>query len=171
MTLVELLVAMAVTSILLVGLGNVLINVSSRYLDWANRLNTASTGTALASSLQADGHRYVLCTGYGGQGQVLDLCYANDRQSQDAVVRYTITTQQPFIVSRQQPAGSPGAFLARSLSTDQPYFWADCIDTGNTASGHIHVYHLRLDDGAGGTGGGADSENFSVYYVAPRTAC
>lgn len=171
MTVVELLVAMAVTSILLVGLGSALVNVSSRYQDWANRLNTAATGNSLAANLQADGHRYVLCGAQGDQGQDLRLCNANDRLPQDAVVRYTIATSPPFLVIRHQPAGSSGAFMARSLSTVQPYFWVDCLDTGNTASGHIHVYHLRIDDGAGTTVGSAKSENFSVYYVAPRSAC
>ena len=173
MTLIELLVAMAVTSILLVGLGAVLFDVSSTYQGWAHRLNSASTGNGLAASIQADSHRYVVCGSPGSQGQTLNLCPAGQLDATRPAVRYVISSSAPYVITRQ-PAGRPAAFMGRSDDTQLPYFTVDCFDDGNSVSGHIHVYKLRLagDAGDGGTGGAIDGENFSVYYVAPwRPGC
>lgn len=173
MTLIELLVAMAVTSILLVGLGAVLFNVSSNYQAWAHRLNGASTGVGLAASIQADSHRYVVCGSPGNQGQTLNLCPADQLDATRPAVRYVISSAGPYVVTRQ-PAGKPAAFMGRSDVTQLPYFTVDCFDGGNSVSGHIHVYNLRLksDAGDGGKSGGVDIENYSVYYVAPwRPGC
>jgi hypothetical protein len=177
MTLIELLVSMAVTSMLLVALGGVFVNVSSRYQGWADRLNSASTGSALAVNLQADSHRYVVCSATNTLLSTLDLCPAlppgDPAGGRPApVVRYQVSARAPYVISRQSPVGAPPAFMARSVDSTQPQFWADCFDAGNVVSGHIHVYHLRIDDGAGGHGTGADRENFMVYYSAPWTgAC
>ncbi len=164
MTLIELLVALAVTSIILVGLGGVLVNASSRYQGWVDRLDSASTGTGLAASLQSDLHRYVVCGSFGSNlGQQLDLCAASDLN--DPVVRYHVSTGAPYVITRQSPLSAPPAFMARSRSSALPYFSADCFDSGSTISGHVHVYNLRLQDGDGATN---DPYNYSVYYVAPR---
>jgi prepilin-type N-terminal cleavage/methylation domain-containing protein len=162
MTLVELLVAMAVTSILLVGVASVLFNVTDRYQDWGHRLQTASVGAALAASLQADEHRYVVCSSvllntFGLSD--LELCAPDDRQT--TVVKYTVTGSGPWTITRQQGSQAP-TFLVRSDT--QPDFWVDCIDNGSTLSGHVHVYNLRLpSDSPENT-----IDTFSVYYVAPR---
>jgi prepilin-type N-terminal cleavage/methylation domain-containing protein len=169
MTVVELLVSMAVTSIILVGLTGVFFNVSSRYEGWAARLNTASTGPGLSAALQADSHRYVPC-GDITDVQTFDLCPADstDDPANDWVVRYVVSGGFPYVITREE-RGKPATFMVRSVNGTRPDFWADCFDGGATVAGHIHVYHLRIDDGSGGgTGNRAvDSENFSVYYVAP----
>jgi prepilin-type N-terminal cleavage/methylation domain-containing protein len=173
MTLIELLVAMAVTSILLVGLGAVLFNVPRTYQGWIDRMNGASTGAELAASIQADSHRYVVCGSPGDQAQTLNLCPPDRLDPTHPAVRYTITTSAPYVVSRQ-PAGQSATFMGRSDGTQLPRFWVDCFDDGNGVSGHIHLYNLRLrsDSGDGGMGGAVDSENYSVYYVAPwRPGC
>lgn len=179
MTLVELLVAMAVTSIILVGLTAVFFNVSSRYEGWAKRLGTASTGPALAAAIQADSHRYVPC-GDITDVQTFNLCPADRSDdslvSSNWIVRYVVSGSLPYVISRQE-RGKTATFMVRSVSTTRPDFWADCYDGsgGATVAGHIHVYHLRIDDGAGGGDSGQtqpNSENFSVYYVAPwRPGC
>jgi prepilin-type N-terminal cleavage/methylation domain-containing protein len=170
MTLVELLISMAVTSILLVALGGAFVNVSSRYQGWADRLGNAMVGPGLASSLQADSHRYVVCVPLRTRVTTLDLCPAVPAHT--VVVRYHVSGSAPYVITRESPVGGSQAFLARSLGTARPEFWADCADAGNVVSGHIHVYNLRLDDGAGGSGASANSENFMVYYAAPWTpAC
>lgn len=174
MTLVELLVSMAVTSIILLGLTAVFFNVSGRYESWAARLATASTGPGLAAAIQADSHRYVPC-GDTTDVQTFDLCPA-DRSADAAnwAVQYVVSSGFPYVITRQQ-RGRPATFMVRSASETRPSFWADCFDGGATVAGHIHVYHLRVDDGAGGGDGSrqaVDSENFSVYYVAPwRPGC
>jgi type II secretory pathway pseudopilin PulG len=162
MTLVELLVAMAVTSILLVGLTSVFFNVSSKYQDWAHRLQTASTGAGLAASLQADGHRYVHCDSTPLKVRVADLalCAADDRGT--PIVTYHVVGTGPYVITRQQ-GGLSAAFMLRTDTL--PKFWLDCFDNGNTVSGHIHVYNLRL---ATDSPDQTSPATFSVYYVAPR---
>jgi prepilin-type N-terminal cleavage/methylation domain-containing protein len=167
MTLVELLVGMAVTSILLAGLAGVFLGVSGQYQVWAKRLDHAAIGPGLAASLQADSHRYVVC-GPVKQVSTLYLCQPDDLRTEDAAVRYDVGARPPYVITRQSPAGGTAAFMARSQSGPRPYFTADCFDAGNMVSGHIHVYNLRPDDGAGG----ADMQNFMVYYAAPwRPGC
>jgi hypothetical protein len=162
MTLVELLVAMAVTSILLVGLTSVFFNVSSKYQEWAHRLQTASTGTGLAASLQADSHRYVRCDSTPLRVNVADLalCAADDRRT--PIVTYHVIGTGPYVITRQQGSLS-AAFMLRTDTP--PHLWLDCFDNnGNTVSGHIHVYNLRL---ATDSPDQTSPETFSVYYVAP----
>jgi hypothetical protein len=166
MTLVELLVALAVTSILLVGLGGVLFNVSGHYQSWVDRIGRAATGPSLAASLQADSHRYVVCDGFNHDNPFLDLCPPGAMDPASYAVRYEVSDHAPYVITRQA-AGKPAVLVVRSASTSQPYFWADCLPGGDTISGHIHVYRLRVDDGEGNVGGNASPANFSVYYSAP----
>lgn len=178
MTLVELLVSLAVASILLVGLGGAMFDVSMQYQRWVDRVDlAAAAGAGLAAALQADSHRYVVCDPFqpdgselkAGEPTVLHLCLpdAIDPTSAGAAVTYMIGTQAPYVITRMVQGGST-VFMVRSPSPRQPVFWANCIDDGGTLSGHIHVFYLRLDDGAGDTGGDVQLGNFSVYYVAPR---
>jgi prepilin-type N-terminal cleavage/methylation domain-containing protein len=168
MTLVELLVSMAVMSLLLLALGGALVNVTGRYQGWADRLGNAMVGPSLAASLQQDSHRYVVCVTLRKRLTTFDLCPALSAHT--VAVRYQVSGAAPYVITRESPAGGSRAFLARSLGRAQPEFWADCADAGNVVSGHIHVYNLRLDDGDGGSGARVNSENFMVYYAAPWTA-
>jgi hypothetical protein len=165
MTLVELLVAMAVTSILLVGMTGAFFTVTSKYQDWAHRLQTASVGAGLAASLQADSHRYVRCDSTALAPQhvsTLQLCPADATTA--AAVTYQVSASTPNVISRQ-PSSQAAAFMLRSTGTATPYFTIDCFDNGSTLSGHIHVYNLRLPSDSLIADSG---ETFSVYYVAPR---
>ena len=171
MTLVELLVSLAVTSILLVGLAGVFFNVTARYQHWVDRLSTASTGSGLAASLQTDSHRYVPCGGFQDV-TTFELCPADTATDPRTwAVRYVVSSSRPYVITRELSSGGTPTFMVRSIDTAQPFFWAECIDSGGTVSGHIHVYNLRTDDGAGNTSN-PNPENFSVYYVAPwRKGC
>ncbi len=170
-TLVEVLVAMGVASILLVGLGSALLNVSGRYQSWVDRLSSASTGDGLAANLQSDSHRYVVC-GPQQAVQTLYMCFPDNLDPANAMVRYSVSGSGPYVITRQARTDQSGAFVARSLSTTQPNFSVDCSDAGDTVSGHIVVHNLRLQDGAGNSGPSVSSESFSVYYLAPwRSGC
>jgi hypothetical protein len=167
MTLVELLVAMAVTSILLVGLTSAFFNVSSVYQGWADRLQGAQVGTGVAASLQADVHRYVFCppTQPPNWASDLYLCAADDLGN--PLVRYHVSGGPPWVITRQS-GGKAATFMARSSGSLPPQFSIDCLDGGSTVSGHVHLYRFRQGDGLGGS----SIENFSVYYVAPwRSGC
>jgi hypothetical protein len=166
MTLVELLVAMAVTSILLVGLTSAFFNVSGVYGRWADRLQGAQIGTGLAASLQLDTHRYVFCgrtQPFAGSQPFLDLCSPD--QLATPVVSYNVTGSHPWVITRQ--VGQTATFMARSPTP--PGFWIDCFDhEGKTIAGHVHLYDFRQGDGLGGS----SDQNFSLYYVAPwRNGC
>lgn len=172
MTLVELLVSMAVMSIILVGLSGAFFNTTAQYQRWADRLGSASTGLALAASLQADSHRYVPCGDIVNHAtarmSTLGLCPPDNLSR--AAVTYAVSSRAPFIITRAETGKSP-AFMARSETAGPPELWADCYDGGGTVGGHIHVYNFRATDGSG-IGGELSTENFSVYYVAPwRPGC
>jgi prepilin-type N-terminal cleavage/methylation domain-containing protein len=167
MTLVELLVSMAVTSILLVGLTSAFFNVSSVYQGWATRLQGAQIGTGLAASLQSDAHRYVFCSPTVPQQRSADmyLCAADNLGQH--VVSYHVSAASPWVITRQS-AGKAATFMARSSGISAPKLWIDCLDGGSTVSGHVHLYLFRQGDGLGES----STENFSVYYVAPwRAGC
>lgn len=158
MTLVELLVGMAVTSIILIGLAGVLYPVSGRYQAWVDRVSTASAGLGLAGSIQADSHRLIACSlPQNGNKYELDLCVPGEPA---AVVDYTISGgSAPWTISRTDGAGS-STFMARGLGPTRPWFKVDCLPaTSGVASGHIHLYDFRQD--------GRSTENYSVYYRAP----
>lgn len=158
MTLVELLVGMAVSTIVLVGITGVLYGVTSNYQKWIDRVGDASTGTALAAAIQADSHRYVVCRATNKELE-LDFCLPNS--TTPAVIYATSASGPPYSIMRTQING-PSALvtLVGRGHHGQPVFWSeDCRAAGGTVSGHIHVYALR--DASRG------SESFSVYYRAP----
>lgn len=158
MTLVELLIGMAVTSLVLIGLAGVLNTVAGRYQDWVDRVGSASTGLGLAASIQADSHRFIACQKPQSVNPYeLDLCTPGNSSP---VVRYTISgPQQPWTINRTE-GGSSASFLARGLGPTRPTFWVDCLpQSAGVASGHIHLYDFRQD--------GRNIENFSVYYRTP----
>lgn len=154
LTLVELLVAMTVTTIVLVGVTGVLFNVTSRYEQWTDRVTDASQGSPLAAALQTDSHRYVVCHATDHVPE-LDLCVPGT--TTPAVIYTVDSTGPPYAIVRTQNGTS--VLVARGL-TGQPVFWSECLSypSAGTVSGHIHVYGYRQVQG---------TENFSVYYHAP----
>ena len=153
MTLVELLVAMAVTAVVLVGLTGALYDVTGWYQYWANRLDDASTGAALASALQQDSERYPPC--HTSRSQI-SFCIPG---SETAAVTYTISPAgSTYAIYRQTQPGGPVILMARN-ATSSTWFWSDCYPAPGTVSGHVHVYAFRSD--------GRSIENFSVYYHSP----
>jgi prepilin-type N-terminal cleavage/methylation domain-containing protein len=159
MTIVELLVAMVVTAIVLIGLTGVLYHVTGRYQAWIDQVNTASTGVSLAAALQADSHRYLMCA---VSRYELDFCLPNDPPSKWAV-QYLVTANSPYAITRQV-AHDKIVFTGRGLKQDiRPHFSDDCIPATGTVSGHIHVRDFRQDTGS--------PENFSVYFRAALGGC
>jgi type II secretory pathway pseudopilin PulG len=154
MTLVELLIAMSVMTIVLVGATGVLFRMSDRFQSWEDRIGDATMGSALAAAIQADSHRYVVC---GVTSTTLCFCLPSDGST---VVTYTVQgSAAPYVIVRQEGQG-PAVLMARAPGA-RPYFWSECLQhngSTGTVSGHIHVYQYRAVGG---------SENFSVYYHAP----
>jgi hypothetical protein len=157
MTLVELLVAMAVTTIVLSGLGGVLYDVSGRYQGWADQVSRASTGMAIAAAIQADSHRYVVCQPTN-RGPELDFCLPD---TGTRVVTYVVSgSGAPYSIVRTQLPAGPSVLVASQLP-QPPSFWDECIQLpgSGTVSGHIHIYNFRVDP--------RSDQSFSVYYHAP----
>ena len=71
-TLIELMIGIAITGLVLAALGGLLYTVSDRFAGWGKRLDTAMDGFGVASALQADSHRYVVCGSVNGPQ--LSLC-------------------------------------------------------------------------------------------------
>jgi prepilin-type N-terminal cleavage/methylation domain-containing protein len=153
MTLVELLIAMAVTAVVLVGLTGTLFTATTWYQYWADRLDDASTGAALASALQQDSERYPPCQ---TSRTSVSFCLAG---SETPAVTYTLSPSGgSYAIYRQSVPGGPVILMARG-ATNATYFTSDCFPAGGTLSGHVHVYQFRSDM--------RSIENFSVYYHAP----
>jgi hypothetical protein len=167
MTLVELLVGMAVTAVVLVGLTGILYDVTSYYQGWADRLGDASTGGALAAALQRDSERSIVCHTTGAHVQQLGFCIAG---TPTVTALYTIQSGgATFSIYRQeQPPAGPTILMARGNvltvggAPQQPSFWSECIPGPGTISGHIHVYDFRSD--------ARSDQSFSVYYHTPMPA-
>jgi prepilin-type N-terminal cleavage/methylation domain-containing protein len=156
MTLVELLVAMSVMTIVLVGATGVLFRVSDRFQSWQDRIADASAGSALAAAIQADSHRYVVC---GVTQTTLRFCLPSAGSTE---VTYTVQGSAPPYPILRQEAGGSTVLVARAPGA-KPYFWSECLHSNGstgTVSGHIHVRQYRAVGG---------SENFSVYYHAPMS--
>ncbi len=155
MTLVELLIAMSVMTIVLVGATGVLYGISDRFQGWQDRITDATMGSALAAAIQADSHRYVVC---GVTSTTLRFCLPSDGST---AVTYTVRgSAAPYVIVRQE-GQDPAVLVARSAGKLAPFFWSECIhDNPNTGtvSGHIHVRQYRTTN---------DMQNFSVYYHAP----
>ena len=168
MTLIELLVAMGVTSAILVGLTGVLYNVNGHYQEWADRVNSASTGVSLAAALQSDSHRFAECQATNHVAE-LDFCLPNtgtNSLSSGLAVRYSVGSTSPYVISRQQllPVAGRPSLVARSQSSAQPVFTVDCQVSAGTISGHIWVDNLSQ-------GSSGSQNSISVSYHAPLKGC
>ncbi len=159
MTLVELLVGMAVTSIVLVGLTGALFNVTKFSEIWQGRLDDASTGAALAAALQQDSARSVTCSATNARLSTIRFCVPGTGTGPGTgTVTATYTRRlDGGTWSILRTATGQTILMARGVQS-QPEFWIDCLVDAGTVSGHVHVYNYRR------TGG---SESFSVYYQAP----
>jgi prepilin-type N-terminal cleavage/methylation domain-containing protein len=154
MTVVEVLVAMAVTAVVLVGLTGVLSDVTGYYQDWADRLDDASTGAAVASAIQQDSERYIPCH---TTSRRLDFCVPG---SNSTAATYAISPDgSAYSILRQSLPNGSTVLMARG-ATAATWFWSECILGPGTVSGHVHVYQFRGDTQT-------KLENFSVYYHAP----
>jgi len=94
--LVEVLVAMAVTALVLLGLSSVVFVGSNAYQAWAGPIKAAQAGPPLgilAATIQGDAHRLVPCHPSATPSPTLDLCHPNPISggSCQVVVRYEST--------------------------------------------------------------------------------
>lgn len=153
LTLVELMIGMAVGSILLVGLTGVLFAATAVYNNWTDRIATSGTGDVLAAAIVADSHRYVACP--AGTSE-LRFCYPHGVPATAAVV-YRNSPRAPYSVTRI--AGDVDArLLARSLPGPLQFRVA-CREENSVDSGFVSVVGLP------------SRSDFRVYFVSARGGC
>lgn len=105
LTLVELLVAMAITSVILVAIAGVTQAGQQVEARWANAIANAQTANRLASWLERDSHRYTPC--YVAPDQ-LELCLAGTQMvsyqwSAGDIVRTDDSTGASVVLVRGVP--------------------------------------------------------------------
>jgi hypothetical protein len=135
LSMVELIVGMAVTGVLLLGITGVLFASSAAYNNWIDRIQTSGTGDVLAAALAADSHRYVSCSTSSSQ---LDFCVPGSSPA-PPVVSYLSAPPAPYTVLR---VASPSSrVMIRDLSA-RVAFHVTCNQAGNVDVGFISVTGL-----------------------------
>jgi prepilin-type N-terminal cleavage/methylation domain-containing protein len=169
MTLVELLVAMTVTSIVLVGITGVLAAGYHAAGQWGQKITEAQTENQLAGWLAQDLHRYAPCTGTGG-GE-LDLCLPADRSNR--VVTYTTGLSGnscPCVVFRTDVARKTRSVITRDLA-EQPNFVLACAFSNSVSTGYVEIQHLVYRPAGQAPAPMASPPGLVLYFRAPGGSC
>lgn len=164
--LIELIVAMAVTATVLVGLIGIVYGADLVTRTWTQRVYLADAAGSMAVMLQADTHRLLPCS---QDGIELDFC-----QSDGNGTRVVTYTSQPAgcgssgaacDLTRTDLATGGRQTVARGLLA-APIFVSECLAGSVVSAGRITVAGLRYPgDGLAG------QPTLSVYFRAPAGAC
>jgi hypothetical protein len=132
LSLVELIIGMAVTSLVLSGMVAMVFTLTTSYNRWVVRVGNASSGDVLAAAIQADAHRLIACRASTSE---LDFCLV------DATVAVAYRTQgpAPYTVTRINGGGSQ--LMVRGLAA-RPTYHVDCNGTTGAGSGSIEVDNI-----------------------------
>jgi Prokaryotic N-terminal methylation motif len=149
LSLVELIIGMAVTSLVLSGIVAMVFTLTNSYNHWVGKVGNASSGDVLAAAIQADAHRLVACRASTSE---LDFCLV------DATVAVAYRTQgpAPYTVTRINGGGSQ--LMVRGLAAG-PIYHVECDGTASAGSGYVEV------DGVSGLGA------LRVYFHSPLGPC
>ena len=156
--MIELIIGMAVGSILMVGMVGVLFAASSAYNNWIDRVTTSGTGDVLAAAIIADSHRYIACsTGT----KELQFCYPHAVPPLP-VVTYSSSSQAPYSVTRVAGDGDAAdgdrRLLVRGLAAPLQ-FHVSCREETTVDHGFVSVFGLP------------GRSQLQVYFVAARGGC
>jgi len=148
-TLIELLIGIAITGLVLTALGGLLYTVSDRFAGWGKRLDTATDGFGVASALQADSHRYVVCSSVNGPQ--LSFCLPTAGCVPKVVYKGSQRNDGSWVITRTEDART--TLVTRANAS--PTFVVDLIQTPGT---------IKVN--------GVDSSlSVIVYYHAPVATC
>jgi hypothetical protein len=172
MTLVELVVAMSIMSILLLGIGSVLFVGYHAASLWSGRIVQSEAINQLSGALDGDVHQYVPCSWQPTEGPRLDLCLPS---AMGAGPAYSAVSAGGgwTIVRKGLTAGTPPTVLARGLA-QPPGFIASCHEASNVDSGYIGVQGLlyrALAAAPTPDGAVASPPTLVVYFRAPHGSC
>lgn len=149
LSLVELIIGMAVTSLVLTGVVAIVFTLTNSYNSWVGRIVNASNGDVLAAAIQADAHRLVACPASANE---LDFCLVDGTRS----VAYRTQGPTPYTVIRV--AGARSQVMVRGLGS-RPTYHVDCDGTAGAGSGYVET------DGISGLGA------LRVYFRSPLGPC
>jgi type II secretory pathway component PulJ len=171
MTLVELLVAMTVTSIVLLGITGVLVVGSHAANLWGQKISEAQTANQLAGWLDQDLHRYVPCS----SGAELDLCLPNapSKTPQDAAVRYTTSVPSggcPCTLERTDVQTQARSLVTRAL-VRSPSFSSKCTSGAGAEIGFVEVDGLQYRPAGQAPAPVAPPPPLVLYFRAPLGSC
>lgn len=145
-SLVELIIGMAVTSLVLSGVVAIVFTLTNSYNAWVGRVGNASNGDVLAAAIQADAHRLIACPASTSE---LDFCQVDGTK----VVTYRTQGPGPFTVTRST-GGTSSQVVVRGLATG-PTYHVDCDGSAGADSGYVEA------DGISGLG------VLRVYFRSP----
>ena len=158
MTLIELILAMAVTALVLAALGGVVFGANMVTRTWGQRTYLSETVQLLPSSLQADTHRYVPCSGQP-TGTDLHLCLPGGPE----MVTYSSGNGCPCDLLRTDRQFGSVTLVVRGLEAPAT-FAASCTTAGAIDRGSVSVtvrYH----------GDAATQPPVQVFFKAPAGSC
>jgi prepilin-type N-terminal cleavage/methylation domain-containing protein len=171
MTLVELLVAMTITSIVLLGISGVLVAGFHAANQWSQKISEAQTENQLAGWLDQDLHRYVPCTAAGGRQ--LDLCLPAATSSPS--VRYATSGQGggcPCAIVRTDLATGRQSVVTRDLVTAPIFQLACSTSTANGVdTGSVEVQSLVYRPNSQAPAPSSQPPALVLYFRAPRGGC
>lgn len=148
-SLVELIIGMAVTSLVLSGVVAIVFTLTNSYNAWVGRVGNASNGDVLAAAIQADAHRLLACPASTSE---LDFCQVDGTK----VVTYRTQGPGPFTVTRS--TGVSSQVMVRGLAAG-PIYHVDCDGAAGVNSGYVEA------DGISGLGA------LRVYFRSPLGQC
>lgn len=150
-SLVELIIGMAVTSLVLSGVAAVVFTLTNSYSLWVGRVASATDGDVLAAAIQADAHRLIACPVSANE---LDFCQVDGTQ----VVAYRTQGSAPYTVTRINVGVGGSRLMVRGLAA-RPTYHVDCDGTAGAGSGYVEAVGIN--------GLGA----LRVYFRSPLGQC
>ena len=172
MTLVELLMAMTVTSIIFLGITGVLMVGYHGAALWGQKITEAQSVNQVTGWLDQDMHRYVPCAQQAA-GQ-LDLCLANQAGT-SAVVTYTTSSSSgggcPCTMFRNDGVSGARFVVTRDLVA-QPTFSTSCSNSATgSQTGYVRVDGLEYEPSSQAPAPAATPPSMIVYFRAPLGSC
>ena len=167
LTVLELMIAMAITAAVLSALTGVIFSADDVSRTWGQRVYDAGAEEMLPDMLQADTHRYLVCSGAGSY--TLQLCVPG--------------TSAPAVTYGTDSACSAACDVVRTLTGDgsqtvvargllhRPQFSATCTQSAGATSGVLQVTGLIFPPGMGGAGSSTAQSPLVVYFNAPLGGC
>jgi prepilin-type N-terminal cleavage/methylation domain-containing protein len=170
MSVLELLVAMAITSLVLSALAGVIFGAYDLTRDWGQRVYDSGVEDGLPASLQADAHRYLACSATSG-AYTLQLCLP---ATTSVAVTYTTSdgcdSGGACDLVRTTASSGASAVVARRLQR-RPQFTVSCTSSAGATSGVISVAGLVFPPSLGGAPSASAQSPLVVYFDAPAGGC